>query len=124
MTTRGVGASVAPWQWSVDAGADGVQVLRLSGRWLRGERVPRGATIQHERGGRPAARVLAFDTRGLVRGAGDWRGVSVPSRDDRSTRPSERERALGREAAGEVERSTGLVEDPRVAGYIRDVARG
>lgn len=34
---------------------------------------------------------------------------------------SERERALGREAAGEVERATGLVKDPRVAGYVGEV---
>ena len=34
---------------------------------------------------------------------------------------SERERALGREAAGEVERTTGLVKDAGVTGYVRDV---
>jgi predicted Zn-dependent protease len=34
---------------------------------------------------------------------------------------SERERPLGREAGGEVERTTGLVKDVGVTGYVRDV---
>ena len=34
---------------------------------------------------------------------------------------SERERAPGREAAGEVERTTGLVKEARITGYVHDV---
>jgi predicted Zn-dependent protease len=48
-------------------------------------------------------------------------GFGSRGRVDATTGPRERERALCREAAGEVERSTGFVKDPRVAGYVRDV---
>jgi len=37
--------------------------------------------------------------------------------------PSEREREIGREGADEVERTMGLVRDPRVVGYVRDVGQ-
>ena len=63
MTTREGGADVARWQWSVDAGADGVLVLRLSGRWLMQDHLPRRAAVERELGARLAARGLAFDTR-------------------------------------------------------------
>jgi phospholipid/cholesterol/gamma-HCH transport system permease protein len=65
MTTREGGADVARWQWSVDAGADGVLVLRLSGRWLMQDHLPRRAAVERELGARLAARGLAFDTRGV-----------------------------------------------------------
>ena len=45
MTTREGGADVARWQWSVDVGADGVLVLRLSGRWLMQDHLPRRAAV-------------------------------------------------------------------------------
>ena len=65
MTTREGGADVARWQWSVDAGADGVLVLRLSGRWLMQDHLPRRAAVERELGARLAARGLAFDTQGV-----------------------------------------------------------
>jgi phospholipid/cholesterol/gamma-HCH transport system permease protein len=65
MTAREGGADVARWQWSVDAGADGVLVLRLSGRWLMQDHLPRRAAVERELGARLAARGLAFDTRGV-----------------------------------------------------------
>ena len=68
MTTRGGGASVARWEWSIDAGPDGVLLLRLSGSWLVNEHLPRRPAIEHELRARPAARALAFDTRGVD----DW----------------------------------------------------
>lgn len=55
----------------------------------------------------------ALATGGCVSGPRRMSGGSMVS--------SERERALGREAAGEVERTTGLVKDARVTGYVHDV---
>lgn len=55
----------------------------------------------------------AVATVGCVSGPRRMSGGSMVS--------SERERALGREAAGEVERTTGLVKDARVTGYVHDV---
>jgi predicted Zn-dependent protease len=52
-------------------------------------------------------------TVGCVSGSGQMSGGSMVS--------TERERAMGREAAVEVERTTGLVKDGRVTGYVRDV---
>lgn len=68
MTTRSGGASIARWEWSVDAGSDGVLVLRLSGSWMKSEHLPRRPAIEHELRVRPTARALAFDTRGVD----DW----------------------------------------------------
>jgi phospholipid/cholesterol/gamma-HCH transport system permease protein len=68
MTARGPGGSIAHREWSLDAGSDGVLLLRLSGSWLMHGHLPPRAVIEHELGARPAARVLAFDTRSVD----DW----------------------------------------------------
>lgn len=44
-------------------------------------------------------------------------------RSGEAPRPSERERALGREAAEEVERTSGLVDDAPLVAYIREVGQ-
>jgi phospholipid/cholesterol/gamma-HCH transport system permease protein len=68
MTARPAGASVAPWQWRVDARADGVLLLRVSGSWLMQHHLPRRVAIERELGARPTARALGFDTSALD----DW----------------------------------------------------
>ena len=62
---------------------------------------------------RGLAALAALATVGCVAGSGPTSGGGVMS--------SERERSLGREAAREVERTTGLVKDARLTGYVRDV---
>jgi phospholipid/cholesterol/gamma-HCH transport system permease protein len=54
--------------WTVDVASDGVLVLRLSGRWRVQDHLPPRVAIEHELRGRPTARRLAFDARGVD----DW----------------------------------------------------
>ena len=68
MIAPATGMSGARWQWSFDAHADGVLVLRLSGSWLMHDHLPSRGAIGRELAARPAARVLAFDTRSVD----DW----------------------------------------------------
>ena len=68
MKTLGARATIAHREWSLDLGADGVLVLRLSGRWLMQDHLPSRPAIERELGARPTARALAFDTRAVD----DW----------------------------------------------------
>ena len=58
----------ARWTWSIAGTEDDVVLLQLSGAWLMHEHLPGRAAIERELHGRPNARALAFDTRGLD----DW----------------------------------------------------